>query len=299
MRPFDFYAPKTVVEALELLDRYKDSVAMIAGGTDLTLELNEWKYQPAVVIDLKKLTELDYIKVENGVVRIGAMATHAKIAANEIIREKVHVLYDACRQVGSPQIRNLATIGGNICQSSVAGDGLAACVCLDADVTIKSVRGERTIKLDEFLAGEGKERRNILQADELMTEVSFPLPDTTHTATSFYKLGKRRALAISVIGGSMVVSVDDNGVCTYARMRAGALGRYPMPFPTCEEHLVGKKLSWETMLETLPIMHDQVLEANKSRPWSVFYKKESVQGVYKHVFADVLRKLGIEEVQGY
>ena len=164
MRPFDFYAPKTVVEALELLDRYKDSVAMIAGGTDLTLELNEWKYQPAVVIDLKKLTELDYIKVEDGIVRIGAMATHAKIAANEIIREKVHVLYDACRQVGSPQIRNLATIGGNICQSSVAGDGLAACVCLDADVTIKSVRGERTIKLDEFLAGEGKERRNILQA---------------------------------------------------------------------------------------------------------------------------------------
>ena len=70
-----------------------------------------------------------------------------------------------------------------------------------------------------------------------------------------------------------------------------------MPFPTCEAHLVGKRLSYATMLETLPIMHDQVLEANKSRPWSVFYKKESVQGVYKHVFADVLRKLGIEEVQ--
>ena len=296
MRPFDFYAPTTVVEALEMLDRYKDSVAMIAGGTDLTLELNEWKYQPAVVIDLKKLKELEYIKVEDGIVRIGAMTTHAAIAANEIIREKVHVLYDACRQVGSPQIRNLATIGGNICQSSVAGDGLAACVCLDADVTIKSVRGERTIKLDDFLAGEGKERRNILQADELMTEVSFPLPGEG-TATSFYKLGRRRALAISVIGGCMVVSVDKDGVCTYARMRAGALGRYPMAFPTCEEYLVGKKLTYATMLETLPIMHDQVLEANKSRPWSVFYKKESVQGVYKHVFADVLRKLGLEEVQ--
>ena len=80
-------------------------------------------------------------------------------------------------------------------------------------------------------------------------------------------------------------------------MRAGALGRYPMRFETCEQYLVGKKLSYELMLETLPIMHDQVLEANKSRPWSVFYKKESVQGVFKKLFADILGQLGIEEVQ--
>lgn len=170
-------------------------------GTDLTLELNEWKAQPAVVIDLKKLKELDYIKVENGIVRIGALTSHAEVAANDIIRENVHILYDACRQVGSPQIRNLGTIGGNICQSSVAGDGLAACVTLNADVTIKSVRGERTININEFLSSPDR-KRNILQPDELMTEVSFPLPDTKHTATAFYKLGKRRALAISVIAAA-------------------------------------------------------------------------------------------------
>ena len=297
MRPFDFYAPTTVVEALTLLDQYKDSVACIAGGTDLTLELNEWKAQPAVVIDLKKLKELDYIKVENGIVRIGALTSHAEVAANDIIRENVHILYDACRQVGSPQIRNLATLGGNICQSSVAGDGLAACVTLNADVTIKSVRGERTININEFLSSPDR-KRNILQPDELMTEVSFPLPDTKHTATAFYKLGKRRALAISVIGGGMVVTVDDNGVCTYCSMRAGAMARYPQRYKSCEEYLVGKKLSWETMLGCLPIMHDQVYEANKSRP-SVFYKKESIQGVYKHRFADVLRNRNIEEGQGF
>ena len=199
--------------------------------------------------------------------------------------------------MGSPQIRNLATLGGNICQSSVAGDGLAACVTLNADVTIKSVRGERTININEFLSSPDR-KRIILQPDELMTEVSFPLPDTKHTATAFYKLGKRRALAISVIGGGMVVTVDDNGVCTYCSMRAGAMARYPQRYKSCEEYLVGKKLSWETMLGCLPIMHDQVYEANKSRP-SVFYKKESIQGVYKHLFADVLRKLNIEEVQGF
>lgn len=100
--------------------------------------------------------------------------------------------------MGSPQIRNLATLGGNICQSSVAGDGLAACVTLNADVTIKSVRGERTININESFPLPTASATS-WQPDELMTEVSFPLPDTKHTATAFYKLGKRRALAISVI----------------------------------------------------------------------------------------------------
>ena len=297
MKPFDFYAPTTVDEALELMHKYQDSVSVIAGGTDLVLELNEYKATPAVVIDLKKIKELNYIRVEDGVFRIGAMATHASLAADQAVKEKVRILHDATRQVGSPQIRNLGTIGGNIAQSSVAGDGLAACVTLNADVTLRSVRGTRTMSINDFLAGEGAQKRNILAADELLTEISFPVPDTEHTATAFYKLAKRKSLAISVIGGGMVVTVDDNGVCTHASMRGGALGRYPMHFADCEALLVGKKLSYAAMLETLPIMHDQILEANRSRPWSVFYKKEGAQGVFKKLFADILGQLGIEEVQ--
>lgn len=297
MKPFDFYAPATVTEALELIHKYRDSVSVIAGGTDLVLELNEYRAAPAVVVDLKKIKELDYIRVEDGKFHIGPMATHAAVAAHPEIREKVRILHDATRQVGSPQIRNLGTIGGNIAQSSVAGDGLAACVTLGADVTLKSVRGERTMSINDFLAGEGAQKRNILEADELLTDISFPVPDTRHTATAFYKLAKRKSLAISVIGGGMAATVDDNGVCTHVSMRAGALGRYPMHFATSEEYLLGKKLTYATMLEVLPIMHDQVLEANRSRPWSVFYKKEGVQGVFKKLFADILGQLGIEEVQ--
>ena len=217
MKPFDFYAPTTVDEALALLDQYKDSVAPIAGGTDLTLELNERKASPAVIVDLKKLKELDYIRMEDGKFHIGAMATHAKIAADENIQKYARILHDATRQVGSPQIRNLGTIGGNIAQSSVAGDGLAACVTLNADVTLRSVRGERTMNINDFLAGEGKEKRNSLAADELLTEITFPVPDLKHTATAFYKLAKRKSLAISVIAGGMVVSVGrDGGACAVA-----------------------------------------------------------------------------------
>lgn len=297
MKPFEFYTPTTVDEALQLMHEHRESVSAIAGGTDLVLELNERKATPAVIVDLKHIPDLSYIRVESGRFHIGSMTTHAALAADETIREKVRILHDATRQVGSPQIRNLGTIGGNIAQSSVAGDGLAACVTLNADVTLRSVRGERTMNINDFLAGEGKEKRNILEVDELLTEVSFPVPDTRHTATAFYKLAKRKSLAISVIGGGMTATVDDAGVCTHVSMRGGALGRYPMHFATCEEYLVGKKLSYATMLEVLPIMHDQILEANRSRPWSVFYKKEGAQGVFKKLFADILGQLGIEEVQ--
>ena len=297
MKPFDFYTPTTVDEALKLLDEHQGSAAVIAGGTDLVLELNERKANPGVIIDLKHIPALRYIREEGGRFHIGAMATHADVAADEAIREKVRILHDATRLVGSPQIRNLGTLGGNIAQSSVAGDGLAACVTLNADVILRSVRGERTMNINDFLAGEGAQKRNSLAADELLTEISFPVPDTKHTATAFYKLAKRKALAISVIAGGMAVTVDDGGVCTWVSMRGGALGRYPMHFAACEEHLLGKKLSYDLMLETLPAMHDQILEANRSRPWSVYYKKEGAQGVFKKLFADILGQLGIEEVQ--
>ena len=295
MRPFEFFAPGTVAEALALLNRYQENVAVIAGGTDLILELNERKTNPAVIVDISKLGELDYIRAENGVIRIGAITRFAELAASELLKEKVSILHSAASTVGSPQIRNLGTLGGNIVTSSVGGDGLAACVTLDADVTMKSVRGERTMKLDDFLAGEGAQKRNALAADELLTEISFPVPDTRHTATAFYKLAKRKQLAISAIAGGFVVKVDDNGVCTYARMRAGALGVHPMPFEASEQYLVGKKFTYANALESLPLMGQHVMDVNKGRA-SAIYKKDAVQGVYKKLFADALHQLQLEEV---
>jgi carbon-monoxide dehydrogenase medium subunit/xanthine dehydrogenase FAD-binding subunit len=147
------------------------------------------------------------------------------------------------------------------------------------------------MKLDEFLAGEGFSKRNIMEADEMLTEVSFKLPDE-RTATGFYKLAKRKSLAISVIGAGMVVSVDENGVCTYARLRAGALGRYPMPFEAFEQHLVGKKLTMETVKAGLPLMGEHVMNVNKGRA-SAIYKKDAVQGAYEHLFEDALAELGL------
>lgn len=291
MKEFVFYSPTSVPAALELLAAHKEEKpCIVAGGTDIVIELNERKHRPGVVVDIKRLKELEYIRFADGLVHIGALTSHAAIAADPRLAERTKVLQRACASVGSPQIRNLGTIGGNLSTSSVAGDGVAALTALDASVVLERKGGKRVMKLTEFLAGEGYDKRNALEADELLTEVFFTEPDA-RTATAFYKLAKRKSLAISVIGGAMVCQLDEAGKIKHVSLRGGCLGRYPLQFRDAEEYLIGKPFSLELLQETLPMMHDLVLELNRSRPWSVFYKKESVQGVFRKLFAEVTTQL--------
>lgn len=294
MKEFDFCSPKTIKETLELLSEYKGSAVIVAGGTDIVPEINERKINPSVIIDIKKLNELEYIKEENGKVSVGALTTHAALAEDPYIKEHVQVLHTACGEVGSPQIRNLGTIGGNVVTASVAGDGLCALSVLGASVVLSSVQGTRVMALEEFLSGEGYDKRNALREDEMLTEIFFDMPGE-HTATAFYKLARRKSLAISVIGGAMSVSVDENGFCTRVSMRGGCLGRYPLQFEEAEQFLTGKKLNLNVMRQTLPMLHDKVYEINKKRPWSVFYKKESVKGVFDSLFVELLTQLSINQ----
>ncbi|KNZ43618.1 FAD binding domain-containing protein [Acetobacterium bakii] len=290
MRAFDFFTPKTINEAKALLNQYQESASILAGGTDIVIEMNEGHVRPDVVIDIKRLKELEYIRIDGEQIRIGALSTFAMIASHPVIQERVRVLCQAASTVGSPQIRNLGTIGGNLATSSVAGDGVSAMMTLNASVVLDSVRGKRTVPLAEFLEGKGVSNRNALLADEIMTEIFFDLPDD-HTATAFYKLAKRKSLAISVIGAGILVQVDDAGICTKASLRGGCLSRYPLHFKEAEAHLLGEKITRELLEETLPMLHDAVYESAKSRPWSVFYKKESVQGVYRKLFDAILEQL--------
>lgn len=290
MKAFDFFAPTTIVEAKALLNQYGESASILAGGTDIVIEMNEGHVKPDVVIDIKKLKDLEYIRIDGEQLRIGTLSTFAMIASHPVIQERVRVLCQAASKVGSPQIRNLGTIGGNLSTSSVAGDGVSAMMTLNASVVLDSGRGLRTMLLAEFLDGKGVSNRNALLADEIMTEVFFDLPDD-HTATAFYKLAKRKSLAISVIGAGMLVQVDGAGICTRASMRGGCLSRYPLHFKAAEDHLIGNRITMDLLEETLPMLHDAVYESAKSRPWSVFYKKESVQGVYRKLFDSILEQL--------
>ena len=122
MKPFVYHAPTTVAEAVELLEKYQDSCAVVAGGTDVVIELNERHKTPEHVISISKLNELRYVKEEDGLVKIGALTTFTDLENNPYVKEKLPAMYETVIHVGSPQIRNLGTIGGNVVNASVAGD---------------------------------------------------------------------------------------------------------------------------------------------------------------------------------
>lgn len=288
MKEFQFYQAATVAEALELLGAMKSGARVIAGGTDILLELNEGRLHTENIININKLNELKYIRREDGVVRIGALSTFDDLDRNDYLRERVKVIHTAAANMGSPQIRNLATVGGNLVNASVAGDSLGAFIALDASVVLKSVGGTRTMKLTEFYAGQNKTE---IAHDELMTEIFFDDPND-NTATSFVKLAKREALAIVVIDVCAVIERTGSGVCKRAQLAIGAVGRYPFRLAQIEEYLIGKQLTRETCLSALPMFSQAVYDSISYRP-SVTYKKESVKGIAGKMFENILTDLSL------
>ncbi|HCP15331.1 MAG TPA: xanthine dehydrogenase family protein subunit M [Peptococcaceae bacterium] len=293
MKEFSFFSPGTLDEALTLMNQYKGKASVIAGGTDIVLELNDRSHHPDYIVDISKIKELRYVKVVDGIVRIGALSTFTDLENDPYLRDHVKSLYSACYYVGSPQIRNLGTIGGNVVNASVAGDTPTAFISLDATVVLRSAAGKREMKLTDFYGGPGKTE---LEKDELLTEIYFEAP-TEQMATAYTKLGKRKALVIVVIGLAVLLEKDCNNICSKAQVVIGAVARYPQRLPLIEHYLVGKPVTKETFDGCRDLFSQTVYEMIPTRA-SVGYKKESVKGVASKTFDSILSDFslcGVEE----
>lgn len=286
MQKFEFYAPGTVEEALRVLSETPGVRTILAGGTDVIPQLHEGRRETDSVVAVNQLRALHGVELTEDTVKVGACSTFTELECIPYIRDNVRVLYDACAHVGSPQIRNLGTVGGNIVNASVAGDSITAFLALGASVVLRSVRGERVLRLQDFyptMAG------SCIQPDELLVCIRFPRPDE-RTATAFYKLGKRNALAIVEISGGVVLQWDETGCCTHAAVRGGALARFPLEFTRVQEYLLGKPITKEVLYGCMGLLSDAVYESIRHRPLEVGYKKDSVKGVFMTVFDDILEQ---------
>ena len=194
----DVLSPHSLEEALRLKAERPDAVP-IAGGTDVMVALNFDRLRPATLLNLNEVPELRGWSRENGTLRLGAGLTYAE-AMQEPLAELLPALAEASRTVGSPQIRNRGTIGGNLGTASPAGDALPPLLVADARVVVASVRGERVIPLPEFVVSV---KRNALAEDELVVAVSV---DAREARETFMKVGPRNAMVIAVV--SLAVRVD-------------------------------------------------------------------------------------------
>lgn len=210
-----YLEPTTITEAISLLSEYGAKAKALAGGTDLVVQMRQKLVKPQYVVSLGHIPDLDYIKYDpaNGL-RIGALATTRAVEKSAELQQRYPILCQAAHQASSVAVRNMATIGGNICNASPAADMVPALIALSAKVKIVGPAGEKLIALEDFFTGPGK---TILQVGELLTEIQIPKL-APHTGGSYKKHGIRGAADVAIIGAAAAVTLSPNGICKDARV---------------------------------------------------------------------------------
>jgi carbon-monoxide dehydrogenase medium subunit len=234
--------PLSVEAALEALAREGRHARLVAGGTDVLVELQRGVKPTATLIDLSALRALAYVRLDGETVVLGGLATHNDLLAAPFARSAALPLAQACIEVGAPQIRARGTIAGNLVTASPANDTIAPLLALDAELTLASSGGERTLALESFYRGF---RATELQSDELVREIRFRALGGDRRGV-FIKLGLRRAQAISVIDIALVLTFGHDGSVADARIALGCLAPTVIRAKTAEAFLIGKQLDAAT-----------------------------------------------------
>ncbi|MCE5265769.1 MAG: xanthine dehydrogenase family protein subunit M [Deltaproteobacteria bacterium] len=236
MRPVDL--PGTLEELWRLLaDRPRSS--LYAGGTDLLPEIRSGKTDPPALICLERIPELRGVTETPAAVRLGACTTHAHLLANPVIRKEFPVLVQALKTLGSPLIRQMGTIGGNICTASPAGDTLPPLYVLKAEVELRTHDDRRTLPIAEFITGP---RRTQLRPGEIVAAV-FLNKSPCHNLHHFEKVGLRKSLACSVASLAAVLNLSEAGIVEAAQLAWGSLGPTVVTSVAAEAELIGRPLS--------------------------------------------------------
>lgn len=240
-----YYSVTTVSEALHLLAEYQQRARIIAGGTDIILELERGlRPNVEVLIDISRVPGLDQISLKGDSIALGPLVMHNHVVGSPLAVQRALPLAQACWEVGAPQIRNRGTVAGNLITASPANDTITPLRALGAQVTLSSLEGERTVPLSAFYTGV---RRTLMRPDELLTSISFPALAPNERGI-FLKLGLRRAQAISVVNTAVILRFDGD-VVTRATITLGSVTPTIINAAIAEQALVGKALTPETIAE--------------------------------------------------
>jgi carbon-monoxide dehydrogenase medium subunit len=302
MKKFDYFKPKTLEEALTLLAKYGEKAKLIAGGTDVIVMIKQKTMAPDVLISLKEIPGLDQIK-SNGSLSIGPMVTHRAIEKSEAIRKNFSALADAADFLGSIQIRNVATIGGNICTAAPSADTATPLLVLGTQVKIKNLKEERTLPIEEFFKGPGE---TVLKTGEMIKELIIPNP-LPNTGSAYYKLQRRLALDLPILGVSVLLSLDKNKVtcsdilcttspissilhkmeedqivCKEVRIALGVAAPTPLRAVKAENLLRGKKISDE-LLEEVAETASKEAQPRDSIRGEAWYRRDMIRVLIKRM----------------
>ncbi|MBM4348957.1 MAG: xanthine dehydrogenase family protein subunit M [Deltaproteobacteria bacterium] len=239
LKPFEFFNPSSLSETFELLSRYGPDVRLIAGGTDLLVQMKQRLTKPDRLINLLNVSELKGIKKQGNSLRLGALLKHAELEQAEGLNGDYKILAKAAHKIGSPQIRHLGTLGGNLCNASPSADTAPALLVLEAEVLLVSRNGERCLPLETFFKGPGQTE---LKKGEVLKEVILHSPPV-ESRFSYLKLGRRKSMDLALVSAAVLLTIDRMGKkFEKVRIALGSVSPTPIRVREAESLLEGQPI---------------------------------------------------------
>ena len=258
-------------EAVHMMAADQRVCRPLAGGTDLLVQAHKGQVTWDLLVDIGQIAELRTVFEESGALHVGAAVTHATACEHPLIRKRIPLLASACRTIGSPQIRNRGTIGGNVGNAAACADTVPALVCLDASARVATPEGEYNVPVADLVCPTGRWRQ---LPWVLIREFSIPTPPPD-TRMAHFKIGRRQAQAIARLSLAFLGRLDDDGRVAEARVVPGACTPSPQRFDRVEAVLLGEKVTESLVREAGRIGGEQML-AITGRRWSTRYKSEAI-----------------------
>ena len=272
--PFDYKTPKTLQEACQLLWEACGKAKVIAGGTDLVIGLRNGDQNPQLLMDITNLKELRGIEESDGTLSIGAAVSHSEIASSPLVRQYGNVLSNAASEIGSPQIRNLGTIGGNIVNASPAADTLPPLLVLDATGKVASQEGEREVPVAQLIKGPYE---TTLQPHEILVRITFKKVPKNMKGC-FVRLARREAMAIARMSVALLIQMQE-GQVKDIRIAPGAVLPMPQRLEEVEEFLKGRFPDGELLRVASRKVSETMIRRSGIRP-STSYKAPVVEALF-------------------
>jgi len=281
---FEYFKPKSFEDAIQLLKKYDGKIKSIAGGTDVIVAMKEKGLNPGNIMDLKGIEGYDYIREFNNKIEIGALSSIRSIELSSLIRKKIPFLSEAAGKIGSVQVRNKATLGGNLCNASPSADTAPPLICLKAELEIIEEQGIRTISIEDFFTGPGE---TILKGSRLMMRILVPLLPENCSGV-YFKYSPRRAMDLAVIGMCCVLMLDDSKKkCLDARIALGAVAPIPLRAKKAESLLRGKEITDEDILRAGEMASEEIKPITDVRG-SAEYRTEIVKVFVRRGIREIL-----------
>jgi aerobic carbon-monoxide dehydrogenase medium subunit len=283
---FEYLRPKTVPEAVAMLQQHGDEAKILSGGQSLIPMMKLRLARPGFLIDINRIAGLSYVKEEGGYLKIGGLTREAELEASPVVRSKYPILSDTAHVIADPQVRNMATVGGNLAHGDPANDHPATMVALGAQIVATGPKGERVIPIENFFV---TLFTTALQHEEILTEIRIPVPPL-RSGGAYFKL-ERKVGDFATAAVAVQLTLDDKGICQKVGIGLTNVGPTPVKAQKAEAFLLGKKPDEANINQAAQLAADEA-EPSPDLRGPVEYKKGLVKELTKRSLSRAVERAG-------